>query len=148
APDSADDFANWRKDADAILALHREHGVDYVKIDGVKAHTKRAEANLWSFFRTVLEATSGAVVFDLDVTAEIRPGYVGLMAVGPLFVENRYTDWRRYWPHATLRNLWQLSWWIDPTRLRIELLNHLRHAEQYGDDPLAPARYTPAYLFA
>jgi alpha-galactosidase len=148
APDSADDFANWQKDADTILALHREHGVNYVKIDGVKAHSKRGEGNLWSFFRAVLEATSGAVTFDLDVTAEIRPGYFGAMPVGPIFVENRYSDWHNYWPHATLRNLWQLSWWIDPLRLRVEFLNPARNDDKYPNDPLAPSRYHPAYAFA
>jgi len=148
APDSIDDFTNWEKDAEVILDLHRRHGVNYVKIDGVKATTKRGEGNLWRFFQRVLDGSAGTVVFDLDVTAEIRPGYFGMMQPGPLFVENRYTDWGRYWPHATLRNLWQLSHWIDPTRLRIELLNHTRNSDKYTDDPLAPAKYRPAYLFA
>lgn len=148
APDSADDFSNWRKDADTILKLHREHGVNFVKIDGVKAHSKLSEKNLWRFFRAVLEETSGAVVFDQDVTAEIRPGYFGVMPSGPLFIENRYTDWGKYWPHATLRNIWQLSWWIDPTRLRMEFLNNQRNADKYGSDPLAPAKYGADYLFA
>jgi alpha-galactosidase len=148
APDSAAEFANWERDAAVVLDLHRDHGVDYVKIDGVKALTKRGEGNLWRFFQRVLDGSAGAVVFDLDVTAEIRPGYFGMMPVGPLFVENRYTDWGKYWPHATLRNLWQLAHWIDPTRLRMELLNHTRNPAAYGDDPLAPARYRPAYLFA
>jgi len=148
APDSADDFSNWRKDADTVLAMHRDLGVNHVKIDGVKAHTKRAEGNLWHFFRTVLEASQGAVVFDLDVTAEIRPGYFGMMAVGPLFIENRYTDWGKYWPHATLRTIWQLAWCIDPTRLRMEFLNPSRNADTYAGDPLAPSHCSPAYICA
>ena len=148
APDSANDFSNWQRDAAVILDLHRQHRVNYVKIDGVKALTKLGEGNLWRFFQRVLDDSQGAVVFDLDVTAEIRPGYFGMIQPGPLFLENRYTDWGRYWPHATLRNLWQLSHWIDPTRLRIELLNHTRNRDRYGDDPLAPQCYRPAYLFA
>lgn len=148
APDSADDFAHWRRDADQVLALHRDHGVRFVKIDGVKAHTKTAEANLQRFFRAVLAESAGSVTFDLDVTAETRPGYFGALSVGPLFIENRYTDWGRYWPHATLRNLWQLAWWIDPLRLRMEFLNPLRNEDRYGDDPLRPSRYAGDYLFA
>ena len=90
----------------------------------------------------------GAVVFDLDVTAEIRPGYFGAPRVGPIFVENRYTDFHRYWPHQTLRNLWMLSQYVDPLRLRIELLNNTRNSQLYRDDPLAPSRYRPDCLFA
>ena len=148
APDSAHDFAHWERDATTVLQFWQEHGVTAVKIDGVKAHTALAEANLRRFFHRVLTVSGGAVVFDLDVTAEVRPGYFGAIEVGPLFVENRYTDWHRYWPHATFRNLWQLAHWIDPVRLRMEFLNNLRHAELYAGDPLAPAHYGADWLFA
>ncbi|HEX2949358.1 MAG TPA: alpha-galactosidase, partial [Armatimonadota bacterium] len=148
APDSSDDFANWRRDADTLLNLYRDHGIRYFKIDGVKAFTKMAEKHLHAFFDTVLTDSHGDVMFDLDVTAEVRPGYFGLLHTGPLFVENRYTDWHRYWPHQTLRNLWQLSQVVDPRRLRIEMLNNTRNQQLYTDDPLAPVTYRPAYLFA
>lgn len=148
APDSADDFRNWERDADTIIGFWREHGVTAIKIDGVKAHTKIGEANLMRFFAKVQQASNGAVVFDLDVTAEIRPGYFGAMGVGPLFVENRYSDWHRWWPHATLRNLWQLAHWVDPVRLRMEFLNTARHTAQYLGDPLAPNQYRADWLFA
>jgi alpha-galactosidase len=148
APDSSGNFSNWARDAAQILKLHREWGVDYIKIDGVKMHTRTGEANLQSFFARVLAESEGRVVFDQDVTAEIRPGYFGLMGAGPIFVENRYTDWHRYWPHATLRNLWMLASYVDPVRLRMEFLNVARHPENYPNDPLAPIHYTPGYLFA
>jgi len=148
APDSAGDFRNWRRDADAVLGFWRRHGVTRVKIDGVKAHSAEGEANLQAFFAAVLAESAGAITFDLDVTAEIRPGYFGAMAAGPLFVENRYTDWQRWWPHATLRNLWQLAHWIDPLRLRMEFLNRHRHAGKYAGDPLAPSVYPADWLFA
>jgi alpha-galactosidase len=38
--------------------------------------------------------------------------------------------------------------YVDPLRLRIEFLNNTRNQELYSDDPLAPAAYTPEYLFA
>ena len=147
-PDSADDFAHWRRDADTILRLHREYDVDYFKMDGVKLRSKTGERNLHALFDAVLDGSKGRVTFDLDVTAESRPGYFGLMRVGPIFVENRYTDWRRYWPHQTLRNLWKLAHHNDPVRLRMEFLNHARNQEKYAGDPLAPAVYRPDYLFA
>lgn len=148
APDSAGDFAHWRRDADTVLRLHRELGTTYVKIDGVKLRSKAGERNLHAFFDRVLTESDGQVVFDLDVTAEVRPGYFGIMHAGPLFVENRYTDWRSYWPHHTLRNLWKLAHHVDPVRLRMEWLNHERNIEKYEHDPLAPHEYRPDYLFA
>jgi len=148
APDSSNDFANWEKDAAKILELHRTFGVDYVKIDSVRANSKTAERNLRRFFDRVLEESRGAVSFDLDVTAQVRPGYFGMINVGPLFVENRYTDWHRYWPHHTLRNLWKLAQYVDPARLRMEFLNNSRNTQLYPDDPLGPAQYSPSYLFA
>lgn len=147
-PDSSNDFANWQKDAAKILELHRTLAIDYFKIDGVKALSKTGEQNLRRFFDQVLAESKGKVTFDLDVTAEIRPGYFGMMNVGPLFVENRYTDSHRYWPHQTLRNLWKLAQYIDPLRLRMEFLNNARNWQVYGDDPLRPSAYSPAYLFA
>jgi alpha-galactosidase len=148
APDSVNDFANWEKDAACLTAFFRQHGIAHFKIDGVHAPNARAHVNLNRFFAAVLRDTGGRVVFDLDVTAQLRPGYFGLIGTGPLFVENRYTDWHRYWPHQTLRNLWQLAWWVDPNRLRMEFLNQARNREKYADDPLAPARYAPDALFA
>jgi alpha-galactosidase len=147
-PDSVDDFKNWEKDAETILDFHHRLGVNYIKIDGVKARTKTSERNLRCFFDRVLEGSKGKVTFDLDVTAEIRPGYFGMMHVGPLFVENRYTDSHRYWPHHTLRNVWKLSRWVDPMRLRMEFLNSARNADKYEGDPLAPQCYASDYLFA
>lgn len=149
-PDPSDDFANWEKDAACLIGFYRELGIRHFKIDGVTAHTGPANTNLRKFFATVMRETNDNVVFDLDVTASLRPGYYGLLGTGPLFVENRFTDWRsfQYWPHQTLRNLWELAWWVDPGRLRMEFLNHTRNPEKYPNDPLAPGRYAPDAIFA
>jgi len=147
-PDSSDDAANWQKDADHLLKFHREMGINYFKIDSMKTHSAEALRNQRAMFDRMLEGSNGAITFDLDVTAEIRPGYFGLPDIGPLFVENRYTDFHRYWPHQTLRNLWMLSQVVDPLRLRMEVLNNTRNAEKYKGDPLAPVLYKPDALFA
>lgn len=148
APDSADHFANHQRDAESVLRLYRTYGIEHVKIDSVTFNTDEGEANLRRFFDAVLEGSDGQVVFDFDVTAGVRPGYFGLMDVGPVFVENRYTDWHRYWPHQTLRNLWKLAEWVDPLRLRMEWLNPHRNADMYADDPLGPAAHSGDFLFA
>ena len=147
-PDSSNDFSNWQRDADLLLSLHRNDGIDYFKIDGVKAVTKPGERNLRRLFDRVLQGSNGRVAFDLDVTAETRPGYFGMPDVGPIFVENRYTDFHGYFPHQTLRNLWQLAAYVDPQRLRMEVLNNARNPKLYDGDPLAPSAYQPDHLFA
>jgi alpha-galactosidase len=148
APDSADDFAQWERDADAIIGLHDHEDINYVKLDSVNITSRLGEARFAAFIDRVLRGTRGQVSFDLDITAQRRPGYFGAMTAGPLFLENRYSDFRRYWPHQTLRNLWALAHYVDPARLRMELLNPARNTNIYIDDPLAPACYPPAYLFA
>ncbi|MDA3923968.1 MAG: alpha-galactosidase [Kiritimatiellae bacterium] len=146
-PDSSNSASNWKKDADHLLDFYKM-GVSYFKIDSMKSHDAISLNNQRAMFDRMLEGSDGNMVFDLDVTAEIRPGYFGLPDIGPLFVENRYTDFHRYWPHQTLRNLWKLAQVVDPVRLRMELLNNIRNADKYKDDPLAPALYRPDTLFA
>ncbi|MGB1130023.1 MAG: alpha-galactosidase [Haloferula sp.] len=147
-PDAENDMANWEKDADMLLQAFDKEGVEYVKIDAVEMKSRAAEANLKKFYHKVLIETDGRVVFDADATAGLRPGYYGTNNVGPIFLENRYTDWKRYWPHHTMRNLWTLSPHVDPVRLRMEFLNQVRNAEKYDGDPLAPSAYPPDTLFA
>ena len=63
-------------------------------------------------------------------------------------MQNRYSDSGSWWPHETLRTLWELAWWVPPQRLRIEFLNPERNRDRYGDDPLAPGRYAADWAFA
>ena len=147
-PDSSNDAANWERDADWLLKLHRECGVDYYKLDSMKTTGALSLARQKKLFDKVLRESEGKIVIDMDVTAEKRPGYFGMMSAGPLFLENRYSDYQTYWPHLTLRALWSLAEVIDPVRLRMEVLNPLRNREKYGDDPLAPAAYPAETLFA
>jgi alpha-galactosidase len=148
APDSANDFANWQRDADRVLSLWRNEGVLYFKFDSIVMSTPTAEQHVQQMFDRILAESKGAVTIDLDVTAGRRPGYFGMVEGGTTFVENRYTDFHRYYPHMTLRNLWQLSEFVDPVRLRMEFLNNTRNTQRYADDSLAPANYTPDALFA
>jgi len=148
APDSYDEFAHWEKDTNFIIETYKKFGIEHFKLDSIKAETELGNQNLQRFFSTVNEQSGGNIVFDLDITAGVRPGYFGALQVGPLFVENRYTDWGNYWPHQTLRNLWQLSHWIDPKRLRMEFLNNTRNTHKYEGSPIAPIKYSPSTLFA
>lgn len=148
-PSKDNSYANWRSDADVLLGLYRDCGVRTFKIDGVDIPDKQAETNLRRMFDTVIDATDGNVVFNLDVTAKRRFGYHYFCEYGNIFLENRYTDWGNYYPHWTLRNLWMLSRYVPPRDLQIEVLNLWRNQDNYADDdPLAPAKVPLDYAFA
>lgn len=148
-PSKDDSYANWEKDADCLIDLNRRTGIRTFKIDGVDIPDKRADLNLRALFDKVVAATQGDVVFNLDVTAGRRFGYHYFAEYGNKFLENRYTDWSNYYPHWTLRNLWQLSRYVPPQALQIEFLNRWRNADKYAaNDPLAPAKIPFAYCFA
>lgn len=148
-PSKDNSYANWRRDADCLIELNRRYGIRTFKIDGVVIPDKQADVNLRAMFDAVMAATDGQAVFNLDVTAGRRFGYHYFTEYGNKFLENRYTDWVNYYPHWTLRNLWQLSRYVPTGLLQIEFLNRWRNAEKYrADDPLAPARVPFEYCFA
>ncbi len=148
APDSTNDYALFEQDAKVILDLFHSLGIRHFKIDGVRTTSALGEDRIRRFFELIAEGSGQQVIFDLDITAGVRPGYFGLMSVERLFVENRYTDWHGYWPHQTLRNFWKLCRWIDPRRLRMEFLNPTRNPNKHPEDPLAPSAYPIQTLFA
>jgi alpha-galactosidase len=141
APDSSGDLANWQRDAEVHRRLGAEHGIAHWKFDALKLHNRAAELRFSQLIEALWRGSDGRAWLDLDITAEDRPGFLGADPLGCLFVQNRYTDWANWWPHETLRTLWELAWWVPPQRLRVEFLNPARNRARYGDDPLAPARY-------
>ncbi|MCQ2114581.1 MAG: FAD-dependent oxidoreductase [Bacteroidales bacterium] len=147
-PSVQNDFEDWEKDVEAVVRLYEEYGIKVFKIDGLAVPTKKAEANLRKFFDGVLEKTANQVVFNLDATAGRRGGYHMFNEYGNTFLENRYTDWRNYYPYWTLRNLWQLSPYVPAERLQIEFLNKWRNAERYEGCEFAPQSYDFSYIFA
>lgn len=104
-PSVQDGYADWEKDAQALVGLYDEYGIRTFKIDGLAIPDKRSESNLRRLFDRVLERTGGQVVFNLDATAGRRGGYHMFNEYGNIFLENRYTDWQNYYPYWTLRNL-------------------------------------------
>ena len=148
-PSNADSYQNWQQDAEIVAGLYHDYGIRYFKIDGISLPDKLAEVNLRKFFERVLELTGNQVVFDVDATANSRGGYHYLNRYGNIFLENRYTDWGKYYPHWTLRNLWQLSAYVPPELLQVEFLNKWRNPGKYpAGDSLAPAFIPFDYQFA
>lgn len=147
-PSVQNDYADWQKDAQAIIGLYEKYGIRTFKIDGLSIPTKQSEINLRKLFDKVLDKTANQVVFNLDATAGRRGGYHMFNEYGNIFLENRYTDWQNYYPYWTLRNLWQLSKYVPAEKLQVEFLNKWRNQEKYGDDIFAPKQYSFDYLFA
>ena len=94
-PDSTDDLRNWERDADCLLAFWRELGVRYFKIDSLSITSPVGMERNRKFFDKMLTESNADMVFDLDCTAALRPGYFGLPDIGPLFLENRYEEAER-----------------------------------------------------
>lgn len=147
-PSPDDGNANWEKDADALIVLYNKYGIRTFKIDGVRLPDKKSEINFRRFLDNVVKETAGNAVFNLDVTAGRRAGYNYFNEYGNLFLENRYTDWKNYYPYWTLRNLWMLSRYIPPQKLQMEFLNIWRNQDNYKGDHFGPANYSFDYVFA
>ena len=147
-PSIQHDYADWQKDADALIALYEKYGIRTFKIDGTFFDNKLAESRLRSLYDRVMEATGWKAVLNLDATAGRRGGYFFFNEYGNIFLENRYTDWGNYYPYWSLRNLWMLSRYVAPQSLQIEFLNKWRNKEKYAGDKFAPSTYSFDYLFA
>lgn len=148
SPDSSNDYANWEKDVETLLQLHREYNICAFKLDGIDIRSKVGEGRLLRIMRQVIQVTGSRVDFNLDTTAQQRLGYMGTTQYGNIFLENRYTDWGNYYPHWSLRNLWMLAPYVSATRLQMEFLNVNRNKDQYSDDPLAPTACGQIYTLA
>ena len=148
APDTSADATNWERDADCLLDFYRRLGIRYFKLDSLKLLSKLAFDRNRKMFDKLLVESDGGMVFDLDSTAETRPGYFGALDIGPIFVENRYAK-RSYRPWSTLRNLWQLAQVVDPVRLRMEVVDPDPHPENCSpEDPLSSDKWPKDALFA
>lgn len=146
-PSPTDD--GWENDATRIIELWRDLGVRTFKIDMYRIPDKLADRRLRATLDRVQKESAGQVIFNLDATAGQRLGYFDGTRYGLVFLENRYTDWANYYPHWTLRNLWQLAHYVPPQRFQIEWLNTWRNTDNYRqDDPLAPSQVGFEYAFA
>ena len=106
--------------------FYKKYGFTNFKIDGVLIRSKKAEDNLRRLLEFVRDATDGKVYFNLDTTNGQRPGYWMFLEYGNIFLENRYCCFHYdcpvdYHPERTLRNLWDLSKYLTPSDLQIEI---------------------------
>ncbi len=147
SPDALNDYEMWQDDAQVMIDFYRKFGIRHFKLDGINIGTKDAEKNVLKMLELVTVSSGGSIVFNMDITNGKRLGYLLHREYGDLFVENRYTDLGNYYPHNTLRNLWELSQYIPASRLQMEVLNNKRSENLYNDI-LAPSQYDIDYIFA
>lgn len=148
-PSKKDRYSARERDEQILLDLYKKYNIRWIKIDGLEIGDKQAEENVAQLLRGVQEKTGGQVQFNMDVTAGRRGGYFFLNRMGNIFLENRYTDWGNYYPHLTLRNVWQLAKYVPVQRLQIEWLNKWRNEDKYRpSDSLRPAAVPFDYQFA
>lgn len=149
APDFNHLFRNYREQAELLYHMYKNYGIRRFKIDAVKLRSKEAENNLEKMLKELRDRTEGDISFNLDTTADPRSGYFMFQEYGNIFLENRYTDWGNYYPWLTLKNFWDLCRFVPPQRLQLEFLNINRCQDKYdSSDVLAPANYSPEYVFA
>jgi len=149
SPDSTNDYANWRKDADTVLGHWRDNRITHFKVDGVNIASKKGERNYLRFVEAVYRESGNKVNLNQDITAQVRLGSLYFRQYGNLFVENRYTDSTAYYPHRTLKNLWNMCRYLPGPKMQYELLNPRRNDHFYpADDPFRPNMYSEDYLFA
>ena len=149
ACDATGDYENYEKDIENLIAIQKEHGITTFKLDGMRILNKKRETNVISILDAFRKATDYKVRLNMDTTAGKRFGYLYHRKYGNIFVENRYTLSTTYYPHSTLRNLWDLSKYIPSIRLQMECPNIRHNANKYPEnDLLAPNTYGIDFAFA
>jgi alpha-galactosidase len=148
-PCATDSYQNWQNEFETLSGFYQDWGIRTVKIDGLKFPDKASELRVRKIFDSILVHTDGKMILNLDVTAHRRHGYHYFNEYGVFWVNNRYTDWKNYYPYTVLRNTWMLSKYIPPEKLQMPFLNIWRNQAKYGEnDPFAPSRVPFDYAFA
>ncbi|HMR19676.1 MAG TPA: alpha-galactosidase, partial [Sphingobacterium sp.] len=148
-PSKNDNYRNWKRDKDILVNLYHKHQIKWIKIDGVQIGNKVAEDNVHNMLHVASSEAAGKLQFNMDVTAGKRGGYFFMNRLGNIFLENRYTDWANFYPHLTLRNVWQLARYTPVQRIQVEWLDKWRNSNKYPKgDPLKPSEIPFDYQFA
>lgn len=148
APDSRDHFARAKRDIAILKNAYDNWGARFFKLDMYWIECDEDRDAFLSLLKAVYDFGDDVFV-QIDVTTPARINYLCGREYGTIFVENRYTKWRTYYPNRTLKNLWLLSSCIPASKLQFELVNSGLNADCYDEnDDFAPSKYDIDYLFA
>lgn len=148
APESRDHFVCMDRDIAILKNAYENWGIRFFKLDMYWIECDLDRDRFLQYLAAVY-AFGDDVAVQLDVTRPDRINYLSGRRYGTLFVENRYTKKRTYFPHRTLKNFWLLSKYVPASRFQFEVINPALNKEVYApDDEFAPARCGIDYLFA
>lgn len=148
APESRDHFAFMDRDIAILKNAYENWGIRFFKLDMYWIECDLDRDRFLQYLAAIY-AFGDDVAVQLDVTRPDRINYVNGRQYGTVFVENRYTKTRTYFPHRTLKNFWLLSKYVPASRFQFELVNPELNKESYDErDEFAPWRYDVDYLFA
>ena len=148
APESRDHFVCMDRDIAVLKNAYENWGIRFFKLDMYWIEGDLDRDRFLQYLASVY-AFGDDVAVQLDVTRPDRINYLSGRRYGTLFVENRYTKKRTYFPHRTLKNFWLLSKYVPASRFQFEVINPGLNGEVYApNDEFAPARYGVDYLFA
>ena len=148
APESRDHFVCMDRDIAILKNAYENWGIRFFKLDMYWIECDLDRDRFLQYLSSIY-AFGNDVSVQLDVTRPDRINYLNGRQYGTLFVENRYTKKRTYFPHRTLKNFWLLSKYVPASRFQFEVINPELNQEIYSpNDEFAPARYDMDYLFA
>lgn len=148
APESRDHFAFMDRDIAILRNAYENWGIRFFKLDMYWIECDLDRDRFLQYLAAIY-AFGNDVAVQLDVTRPDRINYVNGRQYGTVFVENRYTKTRTFFPHRTLKNFWFLSKYVPASRFQFELVNPELNRESYDEqDEFAPWRYDVDYLFA
>ncbi len=148
APDSRDHFSRASRDIAILKNAYDNWGARFFKLDMYWIECDEDRDAFLSLLKAIYDFGNDVFV-QIDVTTSARINYLCGREYGTIFVENRYTKMRTFYPNRTLKNLWLLSSYIPASKLQFELVNPGLNADCYDEnDDFAPSKYDADYLFA
>ena len=148
APESRDHFVCMDRDIAILKNAYDNWGIRFFKLDMYWIECDLDRDRFLQYLASVYSFGDDVAV-QLDVTRPDRINYLNGRQYGTLFVENRYTKKRTYFPHRTFKNFWLLSKYVPASRFQFEVINPALNQEVYASsDEFAPTRYDIDYLFA
>ena len=148
APDSRNHFERASRDIAILKNAYDNWGARFFKLDMYWIECDEDRDAFLSLLKAVYDFGDDVFV-QIDVTTSARINYLCGREYGTIFVENRYTKMRTFFPHRTLKNLWLLSSCIPSSKFQFELVNLSLNADCYDEnDEFAPSKFDIDYLFA
>ncbi|MEJ6951444.1 hypothetical protein [Natronospora cellulosivora (SeqCode)] len=134
-------WASWVIPEEDLIKNYKEGGFKYYKIDFANLNTYKKFDELSKKIRNFILKTDHNIRINWDITENApRIGYFYGREYGNIFVENRKNNMPKnviYKPHLVLRDMWQISKYINLNKIQIPIQNI----------DLVSKKYSEAYLY-